>query len=162
MIEEVYLVNGKIFRLKNQAEEFERNIGKKIYCNNCNKCIGLVGDDSTNNCDIDSSKFSASFDIDSRGEYDTFIIEPFIGKYLCYECMNNFKNKLTEYKNLTEKLFNDFNLACVTEFNKKTTTDANKLLEKINIDNPDSLISKYVKNKEQEAKEWISEQNKEN
>ena len=146
MVETIYRVNGKDFYDKSKAEEYENVINRKlqIRCVNCNEITEYAED----------ADFEVEFyDFNDNNEISSSVASKGT-KYLCPQCRYKFKHQLEEYKNLIEKLFDDFNLRKAEEKSNSNNDFINSI---INIDNPDSMISKYVEQKNEEAKEWISD-----
>lgn len=160
MIETIYRVNGKEFRSEAEAVKYQREINKKglqkVYCANCKELVGEVDNLEKGTYRINwigtFVKFSCG------GSYNEYEIEPVGKKYLCPQCGYKFEHQLEEYRNLIEKLFDDFNLREPDEKPKN-----NEMIKSIiDIDDPDSMISKYVEQKNEEAKEWINNMKEEN
>ena len=145
MIETIYRVNGKDFYDKSKAEEYENVIDRKLQvrCANCNEITENAED----------ADFEVEFyDFNDNNEISGSVASKGT-KYLCPQCGYKFKHQLEEYKNLIEKLFDDFNLRKVEE---KSNSNSDFIKSIIDIDDPNSIISKYVEQKNEEAKEWIN------
>ena len=139
MVETIYRVNGKEFYDKSKAEEYENVINRKlqVHCASCNEITEYAED----------ADFEVEFyDFNDNNEISGSVTSKGT-KYLCPQCGYKFKHQLEEYKKLIEKLFDDFNLRKTEE---KPNSDSDFIKSIIDIDNPDSMISKYVKQKEEE------------
>ena len=145
MVETIYRVNGKDFYDKSKAEEYENVINRKlqIRCANCNEITENAED---TDFEVDFYDFNDNNEISSSVASEGT-------KYLCPQCGYKFKHQLEEYKNLIEKLFDDFNLRKVEE---KSNSDNEMIKSIIDIDDPNSMINNYIKQKNEEAKEWIN------
>lgn len=146
MIETIYRVNGKEFCSRAQAVEYQKKMGKKVYCANCKELVGVIDNLEKGTYRINwigtFVKFSCG------GSHNEYTIEPEGRKYLCPQCGYKFEHQLEEYRNLIEKLFDDFNLRESDEKPKN-----NEMIKSIiDIDDPDSMINNYIKQKEEENK----------